>query len=233
MGPRSRELLVAPHGRRPVERGVPVRHLARDLARLGAGARHPHHLRRRARLGALRPDGVRRRRLRRRRRGRRRPGPPPRRLPRDGLAADGEGVPLLGPRPRQRGHARWRPAWASRCASTSDAASSAATRSCAQREQAARPPPRRVHARRSGAAAASTTSRSGATARSSAGSPPARTATRSAARWAWATSRTPTASTRRFVRYRPLGAGDRDASAFPARAQLAPPYDPTSARVRE
>ena len=58
MGPRSRELLRA-DGRRPVQRGVPVRHLARDRPRLCPRPRQPHHLCRRARLGALHPDRVR------------------------------------------------------------------------------------------------------------------------------------------------------------------------------
>ncbi len=48
----------------PVRRGVPVLDLAGDRARPRHRARHPDHLRRRARLGALRPDRVRGRCLR-------------------------------------------------------------------------------------------------------------------------------------------------------------------------
>ncbi len=103
-GPALARAPVASHARRSVQRGVPVRHRARDRDRLSARAGHADHLRRRARLGALHPHGVRVRHLRgscRRRLGSR---SPPRRLPRDGLAPDGEGLPLLGPRHRQRRH---------------------------------------------------------------------------------------------------------------------------------
>ncbi len=96
---------VAPDRRRSVERGIPVRERARDRAGLRAGAGHPHHLRRRAGLGAVRADRVRAGRLRGRGRRRRGPRPPPRRLSRDGLAPDGEGLSLLGPRHRPRRHA--------------------------------------------------------------------------------------------------------------------------------
>ena len=47
-------------GRGPVERRVPVRPLARDRDRLCARAGKPHHLCRRARLGALHSGGIRR-----------------------------------------------------------------------------------------------------------------------------------------------------------------------------
>ena len=58
-GPRARDILAAAHARRPLERGLPVPHRARDHDRRRAGPRAARHVRRRARLGALRPDRVR------------------------------------------------------------------------------------------------------------------------------------------------------------------------------
>ena len=68
-GPRSRELMQSVTTRRPVERGVPVPHRARDRHRLRARAVRPHHLPRRARLRALHPDRAGDARLRPARRG--------------------------------------------------------------------------------------------------------------------------------------------------------------------
>ena len=64
MGPRVARAALPADPRRPRPRGLPVRHQPRDHARLLDRARHPDHLRRRARLGALRAGRVRRRRLR-------------------------------------------------------------------------------------------------------------------------------------------------------------------------
>ena len=96
---------LAPDPRRPVERDVPVRTAREIEVGYATRARHAHHLRRRAGLGAVRPDRIRAGRLRGRDRGRRGPRPAPRRLPRDGLAAAREGLPLVGPRHRRRRHA--------------------------------------------------------------------------------------------------------------------------------
>ena len=59
-GPRARDVLAAAHARRPRQRGLPLHDGARDHRRRRAGARAAGHLRRRARLGALLPDRVRR-----------------------------------------------------------------------------------------------------------------------------------------------------------------------------
>ena len=58
-GPRARDILASAHARRRLRRRVPVPHRARDHRRVRAGARPAGHLCRRARLGAVRPDGVR------------------------------------------------------------------------------------------------------------------------------------------------------------------------------
>ena len=104
-GPALARAAGAPHAA-PISPTRRSRSAPRARSSIGsaAGAGHADHLRRRARLGALHPHGVRVHHLRgscRRRLGSR---PPPRRLPRDGLAPDGEGLPLLGPRHRQRRH---------------------------------------------------------------------------------------------------------------------------------
>ena len=57
---------VAPDRRRPERGRLPVRHQPRDRPGRRHRARHPDHLRRRARLGAVRADRVRARRVRRR-----------------------------------------------------------------------------------------------------------------------------------------------------------------------
>ena len=72
MGPRSRELLQKLSRRGPVQRRLPLRHLARAGDRLRPGPREPDHLCRRAGLGALRPGRVRDPCVRPDRRGRRR-----------------------------------------------------------------------------------------------------------------------------------------------------------------
>ena len=83
---------------RPRRRGLPVRRQPRDRPGLRDRPRHPDHLRRRARLGAVRPAGLRRRRLRGPDDGRRRSRPGQRRLLRDRVAAAGKGLPRLRPR---------------------------------------------------------------------------------------------------------------------------------------
>src|SRR5207249_12022211 len=104
MGPRARAARAA-HRRRSLERGVSVPRLARDLAGLRAGSRDPRYLRWRAGVGALRRRRVRGRSLRRAGGGGGGPRAASRRVPRDGLAAARESLSLVGPRPRQRGHA--------------------------------------------------------------------------------------------------------------------------------
>ena len=116
-GPRSRDILAAALDRRPLERGVPLHACPRDRRRPGAVPRAPGHLRRRARLGAVLPDGVRPapvgHDLGRRPRAR----PRRRRLQGDRLLPAREGLPRLGRRhhagrqpvrgrPRLRGQAR-------------------------------------------------------------------------------------------------------------------------------
>ena len=101
----------------------------------------------------------------------------------------------------------------------------------AQRDRAVVAAAPRLHARGPGSRCSITTSRSGATARSSGASPRAPTATRSAARWGSATSTHPDGVTDAFIasgRWELEIAGER----LPARAQLTPPYDPKSIRVR-
>ena len=95
----------AAHGHRPRERGLPVHDRAGAGGRAGAVPRRARHVRRRARLGALLPDRVRRAAL-----GRalgRRAGPRARRgrLQGDRLAAAREGLPRLGRRHLAGGHA--------------------------------------------------------------------------------------------------------------------------------
>ena len=58
MGPRSRDLLSYCHKRRRVQRGLPFPVVARDRDRVRAGPGFPHHLCRRAGLGAVRPHRV-------------------------------------------------------------------------------------------------------------------------------------------------------------------------------
>ena len=98
MGPRSRDLLSRLSRADCQRRGLPVRQQPRDRPGLRHGPRDPDHLRRRARLGAVRPAGLRRRRLRGPDRGRRRSRPGQRWLLRDRVAAAGEGLPRLRPR---------------------------------------------------------------------------------------------------------------------------------------
>ncbi len=64
MGPNSRDLLASSDLRRPVRRGVPVRHQPADLAGIRDRAGDPDHLRRRTGLGTLRSRRVRGRRVR-------------------------------------------------------------------------------------------------------------------------------------------------------------------------
>ena len=109
---------VAPAARpsrlgRFVRRVLPVLDEPGDPPRLRDGAGHPDHLRGRARLGALRPERVRRRRLRgpRGRRSRPRPRPRGRRVLRHQQPPPRQGVPGLRLRPDPGPHpARGRPA---------------------------------------------------------------------------------------------------------------------------
>ena len=96
---------VTPYRCGSFESGLSLRHLAGDRPRLCAGAREPHHLCRRARLRALRADGVRPERVRHDRGGRQAGGPSTLRLPCHEFAADGEGLPSLGARHLGAGHA--------------------------------------------------------------------------------------------------------------------------------
>ena len=96
----ARAAAVADVGR-PVQRGVPVPHRARDRHRLRARAVRPDHLPRRARLRAVHPGRAGDARVRPA--GRRRPGvrPAARRAQGARQPADGEGLPRLRPRHRQ------------------------------------------------------------------------------------------------------------------------------------
>ena len=58
-GPRARDILGSAHARRRLRRRLPVPHRARDHRRFRAGLRVARHLRRRARLGAVRAHRVR------------------------------------------------------------------------------------------------------------------------------------------------------------------------------
>ena len=91
--------------------------------------------------------------------------------------------------------------------------------------QAARPPARDASCSTTPSRCCSATSRSSATARSSAGSPPAPTATRSGARWAWATSRIRTAST-------PPSSGAGAGSWSSRRSASRPPRDSSRRTIR-
>ena len=227
MGPALARAAGAAHRRRPLERGVSVSRVARDLARRGPRARRARHLRRRAGLGALRPHGVRRRRLRRR-------GRAPART-------WGCATPAITPWTRSAWRRRTapggttsaartrrsRPGSASRCASTSGPPSSGATRSWPSARS-------RSSAGSSSSCSTSrsrcsiTTSRSGATARWSGGSPRAPTAIPRPRR----RSRLGGASRRRHRRLRgerPMGDRDRVRAAArprPARPALRPEVAP-------
>ena len=139
----------AAHDRRPLERGVPVPDRPGDHRRAGAGLRAAGHVRRRARLGAVRPRGVRRRALGHALGGR--PAstasspPATGRSTRSGSRrATGSGRSTS--RPTRR---RTRPAWGSPSRSTRRRSSSAATRSSRRRRPG----------RGSGCAASSSTTR--------------------------------------------------------------------------
>ena len=98
---------------------------ARDHRRRRPGARAAGHVRRRARLGAVLPDRVRRGAVADAVGGRRGARPARRRLPRDRLAAPGEGLPRVGRRHHGRRDAAARPG--------SGSASATAKRSSAAR----------------------------------------------------------------------------------------------------
>ena len=97
-GPEVTRSAGEPDRRRPVRRGVPVRHQPADRAGVCHRAGHPDHLCRRTGLGALRSRGVRGRGLRGPAGGRRAVRHRPRRLLRDRVDAAGEGLPGLRPR---------------------------------------------------------------------------------------------------------------------------------------
>ena len=101
-GPKARDVLA---GACTDDLDVPVHAVARADGRRRAGARPAGDLRRRARLGALLPDGVRRRAVAHAVGGRPAARPGGRRLPRDRLAAAREGLPRLGRRHHARRHA--------------------------------------------------------------------------------------------------------------------------------
>ena len=102
-GPRARDILAGVTSRRRVARGLPVRDLPHDRDRLAARAGVAHLLRRRPRLGALRPDRAGREAVGRRRGGRRAARRDPRRdrRLRDDRAAR-EGLPRVRLRARRR-----------------------------------------------------------------------------------------------------------------------------------
>ena len=101
-GPRARDVLAA-----ACTDDLTLRYMQwRELdGRRRAGARAARHLRRRARLGALLPDGVRRRAVAHAVGGRAAARPGRGRLPGDRLAAAGEGLPRVGRRHHARRHA--------------------------------------------------------------------------------------------------------------------------------
>ena len=107
MGPRARDVLAAVTDADVSQRGLPVRHLARRSTIAGApGARAAHHLCRRARLGAACAGRVRRRRVYDALMAAGRAAWPRQcRLPRDRIAAAGEGLSRLGRRHRPGPHA--------------------------------------------------------------------------------------------------------------------------------
>ena len=175
-----------------------------------------HHLRRRARLGAVRA----------------RRSSPPASTTRSSTAGEDLGLRHAGYHAMdslrmEKGTARGattsaartrrsRPGSASRCAWTRRTAFIGRDALLRQRDAPLAAPARRVHARRPGAAAAR---RRADLARRRAGRPHHLGRLRPHARprrWAWATSPTPTASTDAFVASGPLGAGDRD-RALPGR----------------
>ena len=154
-GPRSRELLSRLTSADLSNEAFPYMTAQRDRPRLRAGARDAGHLRRRARLGAARPD-----------RAARSPsttrsceagadlGLPQRRPRRDEQPATREGLPRLRPRHRQHRHAARRRASGSPSPGTSPAGSSGARRCSrrAARAGSAEAPPRPGARRGSGAA---------------------------------------------------------------------------------
>ena len=87
---------AAAHRCRPLERRVPLHALAGGRGRAGSLPRPPGHVRRRARLGALLPDGVRPTSLRRGLGGGQGARPRRGRLQGDRLAPAREGLPRLG-----------------------------------------------------------------------------------------------------------------------------------------
>ena len=150
------------HPRRPLERGVPVPHGARDHRGPGSAARAACDLRRRARLGAVRARRVRHRPVGHAVGG----GSPARpgggRLSRDRRPAPGEGVPRLGERTSRPTTPRSRPASGSPCAWTR-ATSWAAMRSLVAQAAGPREAPAVPRARRPARGSASATSRCGST----------------------------------------------------------------------
>ncbi len=106
-------------------RVVPVPDDARDDGGVGAGAHVPGDVRGRARLGAVRADGVRRAVVGRAGRGGRAARDAPVRLQGDRLAAGGEGLPLLGLGRHAGRHAVRRRARASACGWTRRTSSAA------------------------------------------------------------------------------------------------------------
>ena len=184
-GPNARDVLgAAARPRTSSDDAFPYMTCQDDRRRRRARPRAARHLRRRAGLGALLPDGVRRRAVADAVGGGRGPRPRGRRLPRDRLAAAREGLPRLGRRhharrapvpggPRLRGQARQGRVHRPRGAAARPRGRRA-RRGCAASCSRTRAPSR------------SPTSPCGSTGRCSAGSPAAATATPSAASIAYA-----------------------------------------------
>ena len=105
MGPASRAIAGPAQLGRSVDRRVPLRHEQGDLRRVRHGAGHPPHLRGGARVGAVRADRVRRRRLRGPAGRRCRPRPRRRRVLRHQQPPARQGVSSLRLRPQPGLHA--------------------------------------------------------------------------------------------------------------------------------
>ena len=197
-GPELARAARAPHRQRPVERCVSLRDDAGDRRRQRDGPCHPHDVRGRARLGAVRPRGVRRGRVRRDRRGGRRPRsratPATTRSTRSGSRrATARGGASVTPddTPLEAGL---------EFAVRLDKAAGFIGREALVAQRARGITKRLVTSpSRNATRGRGETSRSGATARSSAGSPPPPSATRSAARSPWATSGIADGVDRRFI----------------------------------
>ena len=225
LGPEGPRRPAAAHPPGPRQRGLPLHERPRDHRRQRAGAGAAGHLRRRARMGALLPDGVRARPVAGAvgggRAARDRRGAATARSTRCGSrrAIWSGGPTSLPTRPPTR------PASASRSSSTRRAASSAARRWSRRRSRG----PASAWSRscsRTRARSRSATSRSESGARSAGGSPPAATAIRSSAR-------SPTPTCRRIRPSRATRSRSRSSAAgSPARSPKGPCSTPAGERIR-